>query len=85
MAKIPNGKWVHVDVFLDLGEPGMAATAPKSYRLAITVTGEKERVFEKIPYVNPDFGQVTWFGFSAADKPGGVYYVDNIRLEPIAR
>jgi hypothetical protein len=36
-----------------------------------------------IPYVQPKFAQLTWWGLSNGGKPGGVFYVDNIRLEPL--
>jgi hypothetical protein len=51
-----------------------------TYRLAITVAGEKEQVFENLPYLHPEFNQLTWFGFSSSGKPGAVFYVDNIHL-----
>jgi hypothetical protein len=55
----------------------------KNYRVAITMAGRQEQVFEMIPYVQPDFAQLTWWGFSSGGKPGGVFYVDNIRLESV--
>ncbi|MBI5817858.1 MAG: right-handed parallel beta-helix repeat-containing protein [Verrucomicrobia bacterium] len=77
LAKLPLGKWIHLDIQVDLA----AQSKTGSYRLAVTVTGEKEQVFESVPYLHPEFSQLTWFGFSSAGKPGAVFYVDNIRLE----
>ncbi|OGV74493.1 MAG: hypothetical protein A3K19_23125 [Lentisphaerae bacterium RIFOXYB12_FULL_65_16] len=85
MTKLPLGTWVHLEFLVDLGEPGMAATAAKTYRLALTATGAPEQVFDAVPYANPAFAQVTWFGFSGAEQPGGVYFVDNLRLEPMRK
>ena len=85
MTKLPLGTWVHLEFLVDLGEPGMAATAAKTYRLALTATGAPEQVFDAVPYANPAFAQVTWFGFSRAEQPGGVYFVDNLRLEPMRK
>ncbi|MDD4871767.1 MAG: right-handed parallel beta-helix repeat-containing protein [Kiritimatiellae bacterium] len=83
VAKIPNGKWVHINMLVNLGEPGAASTVAKSYRLAVAVIGEKEKVFENIPCASKEFVNVTWFGFSYADRPDGVYYVDNLSIEPV--
>ncbi len=65
LAKLPLGKWIHLDV---------------QFNLAITVAGEKEQVFESLTYLHPEFSQITWFGFSSSGKPGAVFYGDNIQL-----
>jgi hypothetical protein len=81
LTRLPQGVWVHVEMMLDLGEPGMAAGAPKTYRLTLTPAGKAPQVFEAVPYANPEFRQVSWFGFAATDQPAGVYYVDTLRVE----
>jgi hypothetical protein len=80
VAAVPPGKWTRLEILLDLGQPDRPAP-PKSYRLALTVAGGQEQVFEGIPYVHPEFKQFTWFGFSSVGKPGSVFYVDSVRLE----
>ena len=80
LAKLPLGKWIHLDIQFNLFN-----SAPRSYRLAVTVGGGKEQVFESVPYLHPEFSQLTWFGFSSSGKPGAVFYVDGIRLEAPAR
>jgi hypothetical protein len=79
LTTIPPGQWAHLDFLLDLGNPGQAAV-PKSYRLAITVAG-KEQAFDAVSYQQPEFSQLSWFGFSSGAVPGGVFYVDNLTLE----
>jgi hypothetical protein len=74
VTKLPMGQWVHIEIELD---PAVS----KTYRLAVTAAGDKAQVFDKVPFVNPAFEQLTWFGFSSSGKPGSVYYVDNVRLE----
>ena len=74
VTKLPPGQWVHIEIEFD-------HAGPKTYRLAVTVAGEKAQVFDKLPFVNPEFVQLTWFGFSSCGQPGSVYYVDNVRLE----
>jgi hypothetical protein len=80
VAAVPPGKWAHLEILLDLGQQDRPA-APKSYRLALTVAGGQERVFEGVPYAHPEFKQFTWFGFSSVGKLGSVFYVDNVKLE----
>jgi hypothetical protein len=82
LAKVPLGKWLRLEIEIDLGQRGQPAPA-KSYRLLVTVRGQQPQVFQAIPYVNPEFSQLTWFGFSSSGKLGSVFYVDNVRLEPV--
>lgn len=76
LVKLPLGKWIHLDIRLDLSSP-----PPQPYRLAVTVAGERARVFDSLPCLHSEFSQLTWFGFSSSGKPGAVFYVDNILLE----
>jgi hypothetical protein len=83
LAKLPLGKWIHLDIQLNLAAQSKIQNLKSkigSYRLAVTVAGEKERVFESLPYLHAEFSQLTWFGFSSSGKPGAVFYVDNIQL-----
>lgn len=80
LAKLPRGQWLHLDLQLELGQPASAAQA---YRLAITVAGQPEQVYEGLPYLHAGFGQLMWFGFSSSGQPGSVFYVDNLRLEAL--
>ncbi|MCX7825431.1 MAG: right-handed parallel beta-helix repeat-containing protein, partial [Verrucomicrobiae bacterium] len=80
LTRLPLGKWIHLDIRLDL-----SGSAPQTYRLAVAVAGEKERVFEGLPCLHSEFSRLTWFGFSSSGQPGAVFYVDNIRLEPVEK
>ncbi|OGV69071.1 MAG: hypothetical protein A2283_01485 [Lentisphaerae bacterium RIFOXYA12_FULL_48_11] len=82
VLRIPSGKWVKIDILVNLSDQAVMTPAPGKYRLVITVTGEKEQVFENLPCASPEFTNVSWFGFSFGGKPGGVYYVDNLSLAP---
>jgi hypothetical protein len=75
LTKLPLDKWIHLNVELNLSN-----SAQRSYRLAVTFAGEKEQVFDAVPYLHAEFSQLTWFGFSTSGKPGAVFYVDNIHL-----
>lgn len=81
LAQLPLGEWIHLEILLDLGEAGIAAPPPKSYRLTVTVAGEKPRVFDGVPYLHADFGRFTWVGISSSGRPGAVFYIDSLRVE----
>lgn len=83
LTKLPPGKWIHLDIQLNLRTPSPSAVG--QYRLAVTVAGEKEQVFEHVSYLHREFSQLTWFGFSSSGKPGAIFYVDNLRLEGMQR
>ena len=80
LAKLPLGKWIHLDLQMNL-----SGSSPGTHRLAITVAGEKERIFESLPPLHAEFSQLTWFGFSSSGKPGAIFYVDNLRLDTVAK
>jgi hypothetical protein len=83
LTQVPLGAWVQVEMRLDLGTPGMATGASPSYRLTLTPAAGAAQEFAALPYASPEFRQLSWFGFCAAEQPGGVYYVDALRLEAV--
>lgn len=85
VLRIPNGKWLKIDILVNLSDQAEMAPAPGKYRLAITVAGEKEQVLENLSCASLEFVNLTWFGFSFGGKPGGEYYVDNLNLAPASR
>jgi hypothetical protein len=80
LTTVAPGKWVHLEVQLVVG-PSAAKEAPKSYRLTLTVAGEKPQVFEALPFADKQFARFTWFGFSSTGPQGSVFYVDNLALD----
>jgi hypothetical protein len=76
LTKCPLGKWIHLDVRV-----GLSPSAQGSYRVAVAQPDGKEQVFEAIPFVHAEFRQIGWLGFSSSGEPGGVFLVDNVRLE----
>jgi hypothetical protein len=80
VARLPVGKWVHLEIQLDLGGPGRPPPA-KSYRLRLAGAGARPQVYHAIRYVDREFSRVSWFGFSNVGKPGSTFYVDRVRLE----
>ncbi|NUQ61091.1 MAG: right-handed parallel beta-helix repeat-containing protein [Pirellulales bacterium] len=79
LTRLPLGQWVHLEIRLDLGR-GEAATSP-TYRLAVTVPGRQEQVFDAVPCLHTQFGHLAWFGVSSMGGPGSVFFVDEIHVE----
>ena len=80
LGRVPIGQWFHVEIRLNLGQAEI--TSPRAaYRLAITSPGQPEQVFEEVPYLHREFGQLMWFGFSSTGEAGTVFFVDHVRLE----
>jgi hypothetical protein len=81
LTKVPTGKWFRLELQLDLGSGGDPATIPAGYRLILTVPGQEAQVFDRVPYLHAQFGQLMWFGFSSAGQPGTSFFVDDIQLQ----
>jgi hypothetical protein len=81
LGRLPVGKWLHFDVQLDLGQPGIATQPPKTFRLEVTPAGQPAQVFPAVPYLHPNFTRLTWIGLCTSGAPGSVFYVDNLRVE----
>ena len=79
LTSVPLGKWIHLEIHVSLGEPGRAA--PAGYRLLVTAAGRSPQAFDGLPYINREFSRLTWFGFSSGGKPGGVFYLDNVKID----
>ncbi len=80
LLRVPLGKWVHLEIELDCGHTDSSSASAPTYRLAVSVPGQQEKVFADVPYLHPEFGQVMWFGFSSMGEPGSAFFVDNVRL-----
>ncbi|MBI2300673.1 MAG: right-handed parallel beta-helix repeat-containing protein [Armatimonadetes bacterium] len=75
LTHVPLGQWVHLEVLVELSRPG--------YRLAVTVRGQPERVFDGVAYEHKEFGQIGWVGFSSMGKVGATFVVDDVVLEGV--
>lgn len=74
VGSIPLGKWVHVDIDMDLGEG-----KPKTYRFSLTVPGQDPIVAE-VPYLSDAFRNITWLGISSTSDTATVFYIDNLKM-----
>ena len=85
-TRVPPGTWVRLEFIVDMSPPADASasgTRPaRTYALTVTIAGAKPQAFPALPYADERFNRLTWFGFSSVGKPGSVFYLDNLRLEP---
>jgi hypothetical protein len=78
LMQIPLHTWVTFQATCGLGKQAIG-----KYSVTIQVPGEPKRRFELT--CDPAFKTLRWYGFGAnADGPG-VFYLDDIRLAPVAR
>ena len=85
LAQLPLGQWRHIEIQFDQDQADAPAPVAKTYRLTVTAAGAKPLVFERLPHADPRFHSMTWFGFSSTGKPGAVVYIDDLRLERLAK
>ncbi|MBT7162534.1 MAG: LamG domain-containing protein, partial [Victivallales bacterium] len=75
VAKIPNGTWFTVGIDFASGEG-----AAKTYSLSLDVPGRPRQVFRDLPFADPAFRDLTWFGISSTSASRTVFMVDNLVL-----
>jgi hypothetical protein len=73
VGAIPAGEWVHLDIEFELGE-----TAAGTYTLTLKIPG-RDPVVSTVPYMNPAFKKVTWFGIASTSQTRTVFYIDNLK------
>jgi len=77
LFEVPYGKWVHVEITCCLG-PDLTG----AWDLSLLIEGENTpREYQNLPCTS-GFSALTWYGFTANANADGLYYLDNIRLEP---
>jgi len=76
IARVPSGEWCEVTLDFALGDE-----VPKEYTLTLAVPGQDD-VVRKLPFPNPLFRNVTWFGLSSLGTDRTVFYVDDMVLGP---
>ncbi|NOZ21916.1 MAG: right-handed parallel beta-helix repeat-containing protein [Planctomycetes bacterium] len=75
LAKLPVGKWVHVEVVA-----GQGAKANGTWTLTVTLPGQKPSTFAKLKTGRPEWKVLDWCGFSSTASEKTCYYLDNIKL-----
>ncbi len=80
LAPMPEGKWLHFDLACGLGEQ-----ATGRYTLTVAAQSQEAPLVRQVEVpCEPKFKAMTWLGFVADGTDPGVFYLDNIKLEPRA-
>ena len=74
LGVMPLGRWVHVDIALQLG-----AAQTKNYHITLTAANSKP-ISADVPYNSSKFQKVTWFGVTSNGAANAVFYLDNLKL-----
>ncbi|NOZ22185.1 MAG: right-handed parallel beta-helix repeat-containing protein, partial [Planctomycetes bacterium] len=78
LLNLPVGKWVHFEILCELGKKA------GTYDLTITVAGERPKTFKKLANGHANWRKLRWLGFSSMAQKKTVFYLDNMKLEPLA-
>jgi hypothetical protein len=79
LAVLPAGQWVHIDVYCALG-----GTANGVYDIALRTPDGRIENFTGLSFTSP-FKQFDWCGLLALKNGDGVFYLDNLLIEPNAK
>lgn len=77
LLTLPLGQWTHMEIVCGLG-----TKATGSYELTVTLPNQPQQRFEKLP-CDPKFTMLQWMGFNSDAREHTVFYLDNIKLEPL--
>lgn len=78
VAAIPVGQWVRVEIECALGK-----SAPRTYTLGLTPPGQPPQRFEGLPFTGKAFRELHWLGFVSTADAKAVFYVDNVKVQPM--
>ncbi len=78
LRDVPVGEWFRVEIECALGK-----TAPKTYSVTISVPGEAREQFDDIPFTGEGFRELHWLGFVSTATGKAVFYLDNVRVQPV--
>ena len=76
LMKLPQSKWVRIDIVCGVGEQAKGA-----YSLKVKAPGQAVKRFEGLPG-HAEFKALTWMGWTAGGTKAAVFYLDDIHLRP---
>lgn len=76
LLTVPHSQWVHLAITCGLGDK-----ANGKWQLTVTLPGQQPQTFADLAG-SPEFKSLMWYGFVATAEQAGVFYLDNIVLEP---
>ncbi len=77
LARLPFDTWVTIELLLTLG-----ADAPGATPMTVTVQGE-EPVSLQVPHASPQFRRLERVVFASIADGEGIFYLDNVAIEPL--
>ena len=72
---LPLSTWFHVDIEAPVGKD-----ANGTWTLTVALPGAEPRIFTDLPTGSPDFGNLTWVGWSSTATDRRVFFLDHIVL-----
>jgi len=88
LLEVPVGQWFHLDITAglgpqstlpDVGEGRGGATG--TFEVTVTLPNQPPQRFPDLPFVSPEWKQLTWIGFVSNAQEKTVFYLDNIRID----
>lgn len=77
LMTIPTGKWVRLEVAMDVGE-----NAGGQFALRVWIPGDSTlHEFRNLP-CDPQFQRLDWIGFASHAERPATYYIDDIEVRP---
>ncbi|MBW8040751.1 MAG: right-handed parallel beta-helix repeat-containing protein [Planctomycetes bacterium] len=75
LMDLPMSKWVHFEIAAALGNKDQG-----TWDLAVTLPGQKTKLFKGLKNGSTKFEKLTWVGFTSNATDKTVFYLDNLQL-----
>ncbi len=75
LLTLPHSKWVKIEMAAVVG-----AKKTGKWDMTITLPGQAPQTFNDLPFGNPAFRRLTWFGYSSTAPGDMVFYVDDVQV-----
>ncbi len=76
LMDVPLGTWTHIKLSCGLG-----TKATGTFDLAVTVSGQSEKVFKGLKCIDGKFKRLNYMNFVADANQDAVFYLDNVKLK----
>jgi hypothetical protein len=80
LTRIPSRHWIRVEIQAPLGKG-----APGVFQLRLAAEGDPPRVFSGLPMSGQQFSELQWIGFSGTALADTAFYLDNLRIQRLAK
>ena len=75
LLQLPASQWFRVEITCPVGRK-----SAKQFDMTIALPDDTRRSFEGLPFRDPAFRSLTWFGFSSTATDKAVVYLDDLHL-----